>query len=612
MKPNNVVEMLSRTVNRYPNKDVYKWKVDGIYQSMTYQQFWDKIYHFASGLAQLGIKANDKVAILSNSNPMWGITDFAVASLGAVSVPIYPTLPSEQVTYALKNAEVCAIVLENEEQMEKVLAGDAKLDMIIVMYPDENVSAVKKTFAFDEVEKKGKNQLIQNWQERWMMIDRDYLLTIIHTSGTTGSPKGAMITHGNILANVEAVQWIVELLPEDISLSYLPISHVFERMAGHYTPLSVGTTIAYAESIDTIRDNLKEIRPTVLTSVPRLFEKVYAGIEEQIKNSSSIKQKIFNWGISIGEQRYEYYLKAGIEDFLSQNYMPKKFYRKWKLANKLVFNKIKGELGGRVRGMISGGGTLNPEVAKFFWAIDLPVMEGYGLTETSPVVSANPMTRAKVGTVGKVLPNLDLKIAKDGEVLVRGPSIMKGYYNNPKATQEAFEGGWFHTGDVGELTEEGYLKIIDRKKRILVLTTGMNVAPQPVESSINESRYIAQSLIIGDNRKYVICLINPDYENLLPWAERNGIPTDSLQTVCRHEKVQQLIESEVARLTKQFARYAQPKRNIIVDEEWTVDGGELTPKLSLRINVIEEKYKDLIEETYKEDVSTEENVAVIS
>ncbi|HLR08834.1 MAG TPA: long-chain fatty acid--CoA ligase [Bacillota bacterium] len=611
MKPNNLVEMLHRTVKKYPDKDVFLWKEKGMYQHMTYGEFWEKIFYAASGFVQLGIGPDDKVAILSNSNPMWGITDFALASIGAVSVPVYPTLPPEQVAYTLKNGDVRMAVVEDREQYDKVKAGDADIELIITMYPDDELKSADKDLTFSELEARGKQHPLENWEETWRTFNRDRLVTIIHTSGTTGKPKGAMLSHGNFLANLEAVQfWLIELLPEDVSLSYLPLSHVFERMAGHFMPLSVGTTIGYAESIDTIPENLLEIRPTVLTSVPRLFEKVYAMVWDEINSGSAIKKKVFNWALSVGEERYDLYLNARIDQIIKQTAMPRDLYRKWKRADRLVFQKVKEKLGGRLRGMVSGGGTLNPEVARFFWALDLPILEGYGLTETSPVITTNPMMRAKTGTVGKVLPNLDVKIADDGEVLVRGPSVMKGYYNNPEATAEDFDGDWYKTGDIGELDEEGYLKIIDRKKRIIVLSTGKNVAPQPIENAINESVYIGHSIVFGEKQKYIICLVNPDFENLLPWAERRGITAESTEELCRNHQVKALIESEVERLTAHFADFEKPKKVVIIGKEWTVDGGELTPKLSLRLQVIEAKYKQLIQETYGKDFVDEEKEIV--
>ncbi|MRG86526.1 AMP-dependent synthetase/ligase [Salinibacillus xinjiangensis] len=611
MKPNNLVEMLWRTVERFPSKEAIMWKENGEYQSITYEEFWLKIKYVASGLAYLGIKQDDKVAIISNSNPMWGITDFAVASLGAVSVPIYPTLPADQVAYILNNADVRVAVVEDRVQLEKVLSSDI-VEHSFVMYPEDSLYADQAS-SFNQLEKDGLEHLLLNWEDGFSKITREQLATIIHTSGTTGKPKGVMLTHGNFLANIEAIQfWLIELMPEDVALSYLPLSHVFERMAGHYMQFSVGTTIAYAESIDTIQDNLLEVRPTVLTSVPRLFEKVYTKVLDEIESGSAVKKKIFNWAVNVGLERYEYYLHAPAHELILSDALPKELARKWKRANRLVYQKVKEKLGGRLRGMVSGGGTLNPEIAKFFWALDIPILEGYGLTETTPVISTNPMLRAKAGTVGKVLPNLDVRIADDGEVLVRGPSVMKGYYNNQEATKESFEGEWFKTGDIGTFDEEQYLKIIDRKKRLLVLSTGKNVAPQPIENMLNESSFIEQSVVLGDQQKYIICIINLDFENLRPWAEKMGINFENRNDLSQHPKVKQLIDQEVQRLIHSFADFEKPKKTIIVGDEWTVEGGEITPKLSVRVKVIEEKYKEFIQDAYKvTSESQDEAVATV-
>lgn len=611
MKPNNLVEMLHRSVEQFPDKDVFMWKENGVYQHMTYRDFWEKIFHAASGFSELGIGEDDKVAIISDSNPMWGITDFALASIGAVSVPVYPTLPADQAAFTLKNGDVQIAVVENKEQYEKVLDGDADLERIITMYPDDQQQLEGSNMSFADLEDIGQKNPINNWEDNWRNIDRDQLVTIIHTSGTTGRPKGVMLTHGNFLSNVEAVQfWVVELLPEDISLSYLPLSHVFERTAGHFVPLSVGVTIAYAESINTIPENLLEVKPTILTSVPRLFEKVYTMVWDEINAGSSVKKKVFNWALSIGEERYDEYQKAQMDQLIKQIAMPSSFMRKWKLADRLVFSQVKEKLGGKLRGMVSGGGTLSSELARFFWALDLPILEGYGLTETAPIVSTNPIVRAKAGTVGKILPNVDVKIADDGEVLVKGPNIMKGYYKDPDKTAEEFVDGWYKTGDIGALDEDGYLKIIDRKKRIIVLSTGKNVAPQPVENAMDESDFIGNSIVFGEKQKYIICLVNPDFENLQIWADRKNIKSSSTEDLCKNQQVINLIEKEVHERTKDFAKFEQPKKVVIIGKEWTVDDGELTPKLSLRLNVIEERYSNIIEETYGEDFLGDNNKTV--
>lgn len=598
---NNVVEMLYNVVEQYPDKKSLRWKENGSYVSISYHQLWEKIKHFAHGLTSIGVQAEDKVAIISDSGPFWAISDFAIASIGAVSVPVYPTLPTDRVDYILNKTESTVAIVEDKEQFTKVINAKTPIEHIIIMSLSEDVQLSEGQYSFSQIKAIGKEKPIDTWKQTWSTFTRDDLLTIISTSGTTGNPKGAMITHGNILANIEGVSHFIQLRPDDSTLSYLPVSHVLERTAGHYLPLSYGMTIAYAESIETIPDNLKEIRPTIFTSVPRLFEKIYTTINEQINNSSPLKRRIFNWALSIGKQRYDYYLKARVDEFVTQSYMPKSLQRKWNIANRLVFQKIKDQLGGRARVTVSGGGTLNPDIARFFWALDIPIYEGYGLTETSPIVSANPMTKGKAGTVGKVLPNLDVKIASDGEILVKGPSVTEGYYNDPKETEESFDGKWFKTGDIGEFDEEGYLKILDRKKRILVLSTGMNVAPQPIENAMNESAYIAQSLVIGEDRNYILSIINPEFESLFQWAKRKGIEETDPKKLCQHPKVKAMLEKEVFRLTERFTNYSQPKKVIIASDEWTIEGGELTPKLSLRANIIEKNYADIIEATYNEE-----------
>ncbi|AXF56871.1 AMP-dependent synthetase/ligase [Salicibibacter kimchii] len=609
MDPNNLVEMLSQTVERYPEKDALMWKQDGSYTSMTFQEFWDRIRNLAAGLNRLGVKPDDKVAILASSNEMWAISDFAIGSLGAVSVPVYPTIPSNQVSYVLDNGDCTIAIVEDDEQLQKVKDGEAEVQHSIVMKPGSDFTATDNLSSFTSLEEDGANHPLKDWEEQWGAIDGDQLMTIIHTSGTTGSPKGVMLSHDNFLSQMKAIQfWVIELRPDDVHLSYLPLSHVFERMAGHFMPLMAGTTIAYAESIDTIQDNLQEVKPTIMTSVPRLFEKVYARVVDQIENGSPMKRKIFNWAIDVGKERYDYYLSTPVHE-LVLNPMPKKLQSQVIRADRLVYQKIKDRLGGRMRGMVVGGGSLNPDIAKFFWSLNVPILEGYGLTETSPVVTTNPMTRAKVGTTGKPIPGCRVRIASDGEVLVKGPNVMQGYYKNQEATDKDIVDGWFYTGDIGSLDEDGYLKIVDRKKRVLVLSTGKNVAPAPIESAINESRYIEFAAVIGDGRKYVSALVTPDMENLLPWAKEQGIQTESRAELCERDDVQKLLKDEVAHLTASYADYETPSKVVVIGDEWTVDSGELTPKLSLRMKNIEEKYSDLIAETYDEASTSAKEVA---
>ena len=609
MKPANLVEMVWRTAQKNLQKNGFLVKVAGEYTGVTYKDFWTQVTHTAAGLAHYGIGPNDHVAILSDNNPFWAISDIAIMSLGAVSVPIHSTLPSDQISYILKNADCKFAFVENQKQLQKIQAQPG-LEKLIIYYPDDIVTGEREEMlTMKHLMSAGEKHPLVNWEEGFKSLTRDDLATIIHTSGTTGFPKGAMLTHGNILSNVEGVQfWVLEARPDDIMLSHLPLSHIFERMAGQFFPLSVGATIAYAENIDTVQQNLLEVQPTVLVSVPLLFEKVYAQAQKLVESGTPIRKKVFDWALKVGETRYQYYLSSSTDAMVRKSELPKEFRRKWKIADKLVYQKVKKQLGGRIRGFISGGGALNPEIGKFFWSIDLPVLEGYGLTETSPVICVNPFSRTKVGTVGKPLPNLDVHISEDGEVLVKGPSIMKGYYHDEDATSEQFENGWFKTGDIGEFDEDGFLRIVDRKKRIIVLTSGKNIAPQPIENALHQSIYIENAVLVGQNQKYVIALLTLNFENLKNWCKRRGIH-GSVNEIITNEKVQELITREVNVNTRRFARYEQPKKLIIVNKEWTVEGGELTPSLKVRYKEMEEKYKDVIEQMYEEDTYKEIEIA---
>ncbi|MFC4802726.1 AMP-dependent synthetase/ligase [Neobacillus sp. GCM10023253] len=601
MKANNLVEVVARTAHRYADKDAFLWKQNGKWHGISYFTFWEKVKQVAAGLAHLGVKRNDKIAILSENNPYWPVADLAILSLGAVSVPIHSTLPNDQVEYILNNADCTFIFVQDENYLKKVPQNGSVPMKTALIFTPTNFTDTDTLLSLQHLAQLGSVNPLDNWESIWDELTRDDLATIIHTSGTTGNPKGAMLSHGNILANIEGVQfWVLEARPSDVMLSHLPLSHVFERMAGQFMPLSVGSTIAYAEGIEKVQENLLEVRPTVLVSVPLLFERVYATAQRMVESGTPLRKKIFKWAIGVGLKKYEHYLSKSFDDFMKEGFLPKEIKRSWKIANALVYNKVKAKLGGRVRGLISGGGALNPEIGKFFWAVDIPALEGYGLTETAPVVCTNPMVRSKVGTVGKPLPNLEIKIAPDGEVLVKGPSVMKGYYKNEEATAEVFEDGWFKTGDIGSIDEEGYLKIVDRKKRIIVLTTGKNVAPQPVENAMTQSIYISNAVLVGQDKKYVIALITPSLENLLPWAEKKGL-SRNIEQLLREPEVQHLLLKEVAKFTKKFAKYEQPKKVVIIGKEWTVDDGELTPSLKVRLPEIQKKYKDVIEHAYAEE-----------
>jgi long-chain acyl-CoA synthetase len=601
---NNLVEMVKRSVDHFPEKAAYLWKKDGVYHYLTYADFWEDIKRVAAGLAHLGIGRNDKVAIISNNNINWPITDLALCSIGAISVPVYPTLQAEQITFILNQSECKMAVVENEAIGKRIVVDQTHLDHLVVMNPGHWELYHQSLMSFDHLVEIGERNPFPLWEDIWRSIDREQVATIIHTSGTTGLPKGAMLTHGNFIANIEGVQfWVLEARSDDILLSYLPLSHVFERMAGQYLPLSVGATIAYAESLDTIQDNLLEVKPTVMTSVPRLFEKVYAKVQDQIASGGVLKKKIFNWAIRVGTERYDYYINKTTDELVFGE-LPSNLRWKWNLANKLVYKQIKNKVGGRLRGMISGGAALNPEIGKFFWSVDIPVCEGYGLTETAPVIAANPFVKTKIGTVGKPLPNLEVRLAADGEVLVKGPSVMKGYYKDDEATADAFEDGWYKTGDIGELDEEGFLKIVDRKKSIIVLSTGKNVIPQPIENAVNQSKYVDQSLLIGQGRKYVIILVSLDYDYVTQYVAKEKVTFPPKEQLIQLEDVQNLLLQEINQSIGRFPRYEQPKKVVLCPETWGVETGEMTPSLKVKMREVEKRYQDVIDLAYNDATMT--------
>lgn len=592
MHPRNLVEMLSRSVQKYPDKNAIMWKENGQYQSMNYRDLWQTINGFAEGLRQLGIRKDSKVAIFSENGPRWLISDFAILSLGAVSVPIYPTLTGKQVTFILDNADVEIAIVQKAEMVKRVTEWPSSVRHIILL--EQGSSDHPLVMPFDQV--------IQHNAEPssdWKNLTRDDLATIVHTSGTTGNPKGVMLTHGNLLSNVISSLYYLPVTHQDISLSFLPLSHIFERMAGHFLPMHCGATIAYAESLNTVPQNLLEVKPTLMTSVPRLYEKVYSQVMSQIESGSSLKQKIFHWAMGVAEERKTY---------LDQGYgfpIPLKVELRFLLAKKLVFSKLTAKLGGRLRVLVSGGAALDPKIGQFFSTIGLPIVEGYGMTECSPVISTNPITRVKPGTVGRPLPDTEVRLADDGELLVKSPSVMLGYYKQPEETAETLEDGWLHTGDIAEIDQEGYIRIVDRKKNILVLSTGKNVAPQPIESTLCTSPLIHQAVVLGNKRKYVTALIVPDYEVLLQTARQRGWNANDKESLARSAEVRTLIEQEIERMLADFASFEKPKKFAILPNEFTIEKGELTPTLKIRLKNVEKNYAALIASLYDENAESE-------
>lgn len=592
-----IPEMFDRITTKYANEQrpMLMHKVDKRYRGISFTEYRRKVELFALGLASLGVKKEDKVAIISENRPEWIVADMAIVSLGAIDVPVYPTLTPKQIEYIFKDAGVKIAVVSNSLQLGKVvkIRPDLKnFERIILMgekgEQDDEVLTYAQVYGLGEQYEKDHPTYFRG---KLATAKPEDILTIIYTSGTTGNPKGVILTHDNLASNIKSSAGIIPFTYEDTLLSFLPLCHSFERMAGYYTAMACGATVAYAESAETVRDNLLEVRPTVVTTVPRLFERIYTRIMKQVDSGPPARQRIFHWAVGVGRQ----YARAKHSGLISPMLRVQHA-----LADKLVFSKLKERTGGRIRFFVSGGAALSKELGEFFEAVGITIIEGYGLTETSPVLTANRVDDYKFGTVGKPIPGVEIKIADDGEILAKGPNIMKGYYNNPEATSEVIdEDGWFHTGDVGMFDHQGHLMITDRKKHLFVSSGGKNIAPQPIENLFLQSKYIDQFVLIGDGRMFLSALIVPEFENLKDFAKRIGIAFSRDADLIELDDIKKLFEKEIQTLQKDLPTYERVRRFELLPQQLTVENGEITPTLKVKRKVVEQKYAPLIEKMYQ-------------
>ncbi len=592
-----MVETLSQlflnTIKSYPKDDLMLYKKDGSYTPISTGEFGKDVKHFALGLRELGYEAGDKLIILSENRPEWVMTDLASLCLGGISVPIYTSLVPEQIQYIIDNSDAKVVVFSNEEMWEKINVIRSELAKV-EHYITYQADGPEGTLTFADVKKRGEKIAEDQpdlFEELALKVKPDDVASIIYTSGTTGVPKGVMLKHSNFVSNVQAVLKIIEFTHKDTVLSFLPLSHVLERMVT-FAYLSKGCSIGYAESIETVAENLLEIRPHIMVSVPRVFEKIYAKVMDNVLASSSLKRKIFFWAVKIGRE-------YGKNKLLNQPVSGSLQFKK-KIAHKLVFSKIIEKTGGRVRFFVSGGAPLSKDIAEFFYAMGLIILEGYGLTETSPVIAVNTLEDIKFGSVGKLMPGVEVKIAEDGEILTKGPHVMKGYYKMEAETQEVIKDGWFYTEDVGYLDDEGFLTITDRKKDLIVTAGGKNVAPQPIENILKTNPYISSAVIIGDKRKFISALIVPNFEKLEEYANANNISYSDYGDLVKNDMVVNFIESEINRATPGLASYEKVKKVALLDREFEIEKGEITPTLKVKRNIIEQKYRGTIDNIYQE------------
>ncbi len=598
MNRGTLTQLFFTTVDRHAGlAAAFRSKVGGAWVSITHREALGRVQTISLGLCELGIKPGDKVAILSENRPEWALTDYACLCARAPDVPIYPTLTAKQTEYILRDSESVAVFCSTAAQVAKVLEVKGALPGLqqIIVFDGDAAAGRPGVISLAALEGKGRAVVSRhpNWKAEALSAGSEDLATLIYTSGTTGDPKGVMLSHHNIWSNVQAALQMIPIGSGDECLSMLPLSHSYERMVD-YTLFQAGVIINYAESFDTVATNLQEVKPTVVLSVPRLYEKVYARVLENALSGSAIKRTIFFWAKRAGEHWATLSL-AGLP-------IPGGLALKKKVADRLVFAKLRARTGGRIRFFVSGAAPLSADIAKFFYSAGLPVIEGYGLTESSPVLTLNPLDRIKLGTVGRAIPGVELKIAQDGEILARGPNIMQGYYKLPAATKETIDAdGWLHTGDIGELDSDGYLKITDRKKELLKTAGGKYIAPQPIELAVKRNKFVANAMLYGDRRKFPIILIVPNFETLERWARERSLTYGTRAELIELADVHAKVEREVMSMLSHLAKFETPKKVLLLEKDFTIESGELTPTLKVKRRVVEQHYKDQIDAAYSAD-----------
>ncbi len=600
-EPGTLTKLFFDATARFSKPAALRHKQGGAWVDISHAEMLERVRRTSLALQELGLSRGDRVAILSENRPEWAIADYACLTAGLADVPIYPTLPAEQMVHILNDSGAVAMFVSSPDQAAKVarIRPDVPALKTVISFCTPAPVGCDITMS-DFIAQGAKVDFAEraaSWKAAALGTQPDDLATLIYTSGTTGLPKGVMLSHDNLYSNVFASLQVLDPKDDDVALSFLPLSHIFERMAGHYMLFAGGCTIAYAESIDAVAANLGEVRPTILSSVPRIYEKLYARIMEGGNSGSGLKKSIFHWSLGVAD--------AWADAYLAKRDPGALLAWKYSVAQKLVFSKIKARLGGRLRVACSGGAPLASTINKFFVAAGLTLVEGYGLTETSPVISVNRLNNIRVGTVGELIAGVEVAIAADGEILTRGPSVMKGYYRNPEATREAIDAdGWFHTGDIGAM-QDGFLRITDRKKDIIVTAGGKNIAPQPIENTVVTNAFVSQAVMIGDKRKFPVMLVVPSWDQVERWATHKGIDTSNRAAMLVNPQVIEKLDREVRSEMTGLAKFESPKKIALLEHEFTIDGGELTPSLKVKRRVINEKYKGVIDALYDDPNTTE-------
>lgn len=613
MAHKTIVDVFWERVRTMSEKPAIMHKIDGKFRPVIWREHGRTVELAAGGLIELNVQPGEKVAIMSQSRPHWTWADMAILSAGGVTVPIYPTLATAETQFLVRHSDAAGIFVENEHQLRKILdARELPQHLRFIVLIDGELKTPEprvRVLSWNQLLDHGEIRLGQSPRElpgRIEAIGPEDVATIVYTSGTTGIPKGAMLLHSNILSVCRSLHERIGLCTDDLSLSFLPLSHVYERVGGQFLAIFEGVVVAYAESIENVPANLVEVRPTVLNGVPRFYEKAYQRIQVEIRRLPKPQQYLIRWAMALGKRALNFKKKAASrqEDLLIQQILKAEL----RVADRLVYSRIRRRFGGRLRVMVSGAAPLSNEVQQFFEIIGLPIVEGYGLTETSAPVACNIPGDNHPGTVGRMLPGVEASIAEDGEIMIKGPSVFAGYYKNEEATSQAFRDGWFLTGDIGEIDSSGRLKIKDRKKDIIITAGGKHVAPQYIENMFKGDHMISHILVYGDRRKFVSALVTLNRDVVKAFAEASGI-SGEFQELIRHPRIYAEIESIIKRKNDHLANFERIKKFVILEHDFSVEADELTPTFKVKRKNVIEKYKQVLDSCYEnEDLELQEGL----
>jgi long-chain acyl-CoA synthetase len=596
MSYQSIPAILKDNVVKYGNKTAISYKKRGTFLSLTYEEFYERVLLLARGLGKAGLQKGDRVVIFSENRLGWAISDFGIQCAGGVTVPIYATNTGKQAAYIINHCGAKIVFASTKGQYEKLLSIKDEIPEVelIISYDrfiGDRSFPVYTQYQLSEVSTPLTGEDQDQIEQQIGEITQDDLITVIYTSGTTGVPKGVLLTQRNIMINAEyGLNQLGIPQTEQTTLSFLPLSHVLERTAGYYVTLLNGNHIAFAEEAAKVMENMAEIRPTNMVSVPRLFEKIYSRIYENVHQASPFKRKLFHKAVEIGRQyvnkKYVTHEPLGLLNL------------KYNFFDKLVFKKIRDRFGGRLRYFLCGGAPLDKTINEFMWIIGIPVYNGYGLTETSPGITLSSAGEVRFDSVGKVFKETEIRFESDGELVVRGPQVMKGYYKNDKATKETMEDGWFKTGDIARIDEEGFVYIVDRKKEIIVTAGGKNIAPQPIENELKLDKYISEAIVFGDRKPYLVALLTPNIERLIDLAREEHLDYIDIEGLVNHTRIKEIYLERITRLNKNFPPYKTIKYFAVAPSEFSIEGGELTPTLKMKRKVIYEKYKTMVDDLY--------------